>query len=83
MTKIHTTIGVYLNGSFKLNGVTPENLGTHIEHNIKYRPGRALFVDGECVHKGYLCDEKVKSFEERISKSLKHFTMINDTQPYQ
>jgi len=30
------------------------------------RFGRALFVDGKCVHNGFLTDEKIKDFEDRI-----------------
>lgn len=65
---IHTTIGVYPDGSFKINGVLTEHLKDHIDYNKKMRFGRSLFVDGKCVHKGYLDDETIKSFKKRIEK---------------
>lgn len=63
---IYTTIGLYVNGSFKVNGVLPQDLKEHVEFNKKYRFGRGLFVDGSCVHKGYLDDDEIQAFEEKI-----------------
>lgn len=65
---IHTTIGVYPNGTFKINGVKPEHLKNHIEYNRKNRWGRALFVDGKCEYNGCLSNEEVRDFEERIKR---------------
>ena len=65
---IHTTIGLYPNGDFKINGVRPEDLKDHIEYNKQHRWGRALFVDGKCVHNGYLSDEEIKKFQDRINQ---------------
>lgn len=79
---IHTTIGLYGDGSFKINGVKPEHLKEHIEYNLKYRGGRALFVDGKCVHNGYKSDEEVKVFEKRILEEPKRFTRTKCTAPY-
>ena len=42
------------------------DIKNHIEYNLRFRPGRALFVDGKCINKGYLSDEKVAEWEERI-----------------
>jgi len=63
---IHTTIGVYPNSEFKMNGVRPEHLEDHIEYNIKHRPGRALFVDSKCVNRGDLSWNEIESFILRI-----------------
>ena len=63
---IHTTIGVYNNDSFKVNGVDPIHLKEHIEYNKGWRPGRALFVDGKCVNRGYLSKERANAWEQRI-----------------
>ena len=63
---IHTTIGLYANGSYKINGVRAEDLEDHVEYNKTFRFGRSLFVDGKCVHKGYQDDKAIKEFEERI-----------------
>jgi hypothetical protein len=64
MEKIHTTIGVYNNGDIKTNGVSEEHLETHIQYNLDYRPGRAFFVNGECLNKGYLDDERIAEYTE-------------------
>ena len=64
----HITIGVYSNGSYKVNIVRPEHLLHHIEYNKKMRFGRALFVDGKCEYAGYLSEEKTKEWEEKISR---------------
>lgn len=49
---IHTSIGLYPNGDFVVNGVTSENLASHIYYNLKHRPGRALIVDGWIISAG-------------------------------
>lgn len=49
---IHTTIGIYPDGSYKVNGVKSEDLDSHIAYNQKYRPGRALLVDGKIILPG-------------------------------
>ncbi len=78
---IHTTIGLYANGSFKINGVDPEHLKDHIQYNIDWRPGRSFFVDGVCHNKGYHTDEEIKEFIERIKNDDK-FKMNKCTMPY-
>lgn len=65
---VHTTIGLYLNGDFKVNGVLPEHLESHVAYNKSARFGRALFVDGTCVYNGYLKEDQIKAFEDRIRK---------------
>lgn len=62
----HITIGVYNNDTYKINIVKPEHLENHIEYNKTFRPGRALFVDGKCVHGGYLNRGRIKEWEEKI-----------------
>lgn len=82
MEKIYTTIGVYNNDSFKINGVRESLLLEHIQFNIRHRPGRALFVDGVCLHEGYLTRERADEWEEKIRKDKKTFRVFNDTLPY-
>lgn len=77
---IHTTIGLYSNGTFKMNGVEPDHLQSHIEYNKTFRWGRSLFVDGKCVYKGYQSDEEVKAFEKRIKDE--NFIMTKCNKPY-
>ncbi|MBU2923034.1 hypothetical protein KO504_16920 [Winogradskyella psychrotolerans] len=78
---IHTTIGLYANGSFKINGVLPEHLTDHIQYNLDMRPGRSFFVDGKCKNKGYHTDQEIKEFEERIKNDIK-FKAVKCTAPY-
>lgn len=60
MSRIYTTIGIYSDGTYKLNGVKEEDLKDHIEYNKTYRFGRALLVDGEIVNLGYFQRENLE-----------------------
>ena len=77
---IHTTMGVYRNGEKKYNGVPSEYLADHLSYNIFLRPGRALFLDGVCINRGYLSKEEVEKIEaEQLANPIK---MTKDTAPY-
>jgi hypothetical protein len=78
---IHTTIGLYANGDYKINGVHEDHLEGHITYNKLMRPGRALFVDGKCVFGGYLSEETCNGFEQTIEEE--GFKMNKDTMPYE
>ena len=75
---IHTTVGIYLNGDHKTNGVIPENLESHIEYNKTYRYGRALLVDGKVVHLGYYSE----SDREELERKFGHIKILKHTAPY-
>lgn len=75
---IHTTIGIYPSGNYKVNGVSSENLQDHIEYNKKFRFGRALVVDGEIIYEGLGCKAAIKELEEVI----KNTKITKDTAPY-
>ena len=75
---IHTTVGVYNNDSQKTNGVKSEDLAGHIWYNLNLRPGRAFFVDGYCLNKGYLDDERI----EKLKEELKLIKVDKCTAPY-
>lgn len=62
----HITIGVYNNNTYKINIVKPDHLESHVEYNKIFRPGRALFVDGKCVHSGYLSEQRIIEWEDKI-----------------
>lgn len=62
--KIHTTIGIYANGDYVVNGVKASDLEEHIKYNIDMRPGRTFMVDGEVVHEGHGFDELEDIIEE-------------------
>jgi len=64
--KIYSTIGVYLNGDKKFNGVAQEDLGQHIVYNVNNRFGRALFLEGKCIYRGYLDIETTSKLEKEF-----------------
>jgi hypothetical protein len=77
---IHTTIGVYANGDRKTNGVPSEDLATHIWYNLKFRPGRAFFVDGICLNNGYLHEDRIAELEKEFKENP--IKIERDTAPY-
>lgn len=76
--KIHTTVGAYKNGGYKVNGVPDLFLEDHIEYNKTWRFGRALFVDGKCVYRGYLTKEEC----DKVEEDIKDIKREEDTAPY-
>lgn len=75
---IHHTRGVYPDLSYKDNGVRSENIAHHTSYNMRFRPGRALFVDGVCIYKGRLSEEQIT----QVLTDIKDVTMEKDTAPY-
>lgn len=73
-------MGVYANGERKINGVPAENLGNHILYNIQNRWGRAFFLDGVCIYKGYLSWEQCWEIEKELKE--KPLKIERDTAPY-
>jgi hypothetical protein len=65
--ELHSTVGVYSSGDFKTNAVDPKDLQSHIEYNLAFRPGRALFVDGACHYRASLTEEEVVSWTMKIA----------------
>ena len=61
-----TTVGVYSNLSYVVNGVLPEHLEDHIDYNKVMRFGRALLVDGKVVHTGYFSESDIPMLEEKF-----------------
>lgn len=76
---IHHTRGVYPDGSFKDKGVDSALIASHIEYNINLRPGRALIVDGWCVHKGIGVSPELIAKHKTASANIK---VDNVTRPY-
>ena len=66
--QVFSTIGVYNSGNRQYNGVRPEHLKYHVEYNLTYRGGRALFVEGKCVHSGYLDSERISNLEKELAE---------------
>lgn len=81
--KIYSTVGVYGNGECKVNGVKIENIPDHIKYNINMRPGRALFVNGICIHHGFLRVDEVLKWQNKIMEDKETFWRDKDTQPYE
>lgn len=82
MGNIFSSVGVYPNGDYKVNGVSEANIMDHIEYNKKYRPGRALFIEGYCYNKGGLTEDEVIEWNKRIMKNREAYWLDVDTQPY-
>lgn len=80
MNKIHTTIGVYLNGDYKINGVKEEDLDHHIKYNILWRFGRALIVDGKIVFCGYWKEKDLLAYMKK--KRISQIKRTKCTAPY-
>ena len=78
---MHYTVGVYANGQYKINVVRDEDLDDHIQYNKNFRFGRGLFLDGKCIHQGYLSGEQVRNWESRISEM--DIDLSRPTIPYQ
>ena len=78
----HITIGVYKNGDYKVNVVREEHLESHIEYNKTMRFGRGLFVDGECLNQGYLDDNEVKEWTEKIKEISKDVNIFKSSETY-
>lgn len=77
---IHT-LGLYNNGDWKDNGVIRPNLENHIVYNFQFRPGRALFIDGICVNRGYIDEGRCADAEDRMAANP--VVQTKDTAPYQ
>jgi hypothetical protein len=79
--KIHHTMGLYPNGSTKHNGVAAEDLEGHIQYQ-DCRPGRAFFVDGNCIYKGLgISPESIEHWEAELAANPRTFNA--PTYPYQ
>lgn len=74
----HASVGVYSNGEYIVNIVRDEHLQSHIEYNTTFRFGRGLFIDGKCVYRGYLSEEKAKEWEEKIAEMNIDITKASD-----
>lgn len=75
---IHTTLGVYPDGTWKVNGVPAAMLRDHVRYNLTYRPGRALVVDGTVVYPGG--GVTAAQIAHAFRKTPR---CTSDTQPYQ
>lgn len=78
LQEIITCCGVYANGVKVFNGVYEEDLDHHIEYNKTFRFGRALFVRGKCVYRGYLSQEEC----DKIEIEIKDKKLDKNTRPY-
>ena len=44
---VHTCVGVYPNGDYKVNYVADKDLAANVAYNAAMRPGRIYVVDGK------------------------------------
>lgn len=78
--KIVSTVGIYPNGDRVYNGVDIEDLVLHMNYNLQARPGRALFIEAVCFHKGSLTEDQTVSIENELKE--KDIQMFVITRPY-
>lgn len=74
------TVGVYANLDRVYNGVAIEDLVSHMNYNLQARPGRALFIEAICFHKGNLTQDEMESIENELKE--KDIQMFIVTKPY-
>lgn len=66
----HKVVNVYTNEDFVIEEISKNKLIEHISYNKTMRFGRAIFVDGKCVHKGYLTKDQIKQWEVKLEKEI-------------
>lgn len=66
---IHKIKGVYADGREVNKIVESEKLALELEYDIFNRSGRALFLDGICIHKGFLNVNAIDKIEKRLNES--------------
>ena len=79
---VFNTVGVYVNKDYIVNCVYAEHLSTHIEYNVHYRWGRALFLNGKCIHSGYLSVDEIQFWEKHIEEHPHIFIKTVPNPPY-
>ncbi len=77
---LYHTRRVYNNGDIQDNVVLAEDLANHVEYNLVFRFGCALFVHGFCVGTGYLNAQKLQAIYDRLSTDPK--VCVKSTSPY-
>lgn len=82
MKNIYTTVGVYGNGEYVVNGVDIKDVSDHVKYNINTRTGRALFIEGVCIYHGFLPPTEVLKWEQKIQSDPETFTAQETTKPY-
>jgi|GEM_PF-6128058 len=65
---IYSSIGVYQNGDRHYNNVKRDDLEDHLAYNFGFRPGRALFLEGKCIHAGYLLQDRIEALEREFAE---------------
>lgn len=74
----HISVGIYASGQYVINIVKEKDLANHIEYNKTFRFGRALFVDGKCLNKGYLSDKDIAKWTDKIKNMNIDSTNANE-----
>ncbi len=64
----HVMVGVYLNGDHTINIVDPADVFEQIGYNKRLRYGRALFLDGGCIHEGYLNKDSIAEWTNKLTE---------------
>lgn len=67
----HLTLGIYHNKSYKWNVVKDEDLESHIEYNLTFRPGRVFYVDNRRLNNGLLSDNVINEYDNIANEFFK------------
>ena len=66
-------VKVYSNGRHNVQYVKDEDLKKYYEFNkISKDRGAGIFVDGECIFKGYLANEMIRNWKKRIKQMMEN-----------
>tara|TARA_R110000824_G_scaffold139455_1_gene304550 strand:- start:575 stop:829 length:255 start_codon:yes stop_codon:yes gene_type:complete len=83
MPKLHRTVGIYPDGSYKVNTVTASHLPIHVDYNKTWRWGRALLVDDELVYAGLgVSDDRIAEVRSRLGPAVRVQPGDVDSAPY-
>ena len=63
---------VYANPKTSYRGrvLSPSEVEAQVEHDAKFRPGVAVFIDGECRQTGYLTQERCDAISAELKLKL-------------
>ena len=82
MKNLKTIVHVYGNGEYIVNGVDIKDFSNHIYNTIRYRTGRAIFVQGVCMYHGFLPPNEVEKWERKIQANPEEFTAQEITKTF-
>lgn len=65
--KFHQKIAIYVNGDRKItHGISDDFLLGEVRFDFAFKFGRAIFIDGIYIFRGYLSEEKCITIEKEL-----------------